>query len=795
VSLTTYAQVNEFGFIETPYRVVKNGQVTDEVRYLDASKEFGEVIAQANAALDETGRFKSELVSARVNGEFAMVKREEVTLMDISPSQIVSISAALIPFLEHDDANRALMGSNMQRQAVPLLKTELPLIGTGMESVVARDSGSCLIAEADGVVRYVDAERIVVSYEGDIYPETLGTVSYDLQKYHKSNQNSCFTQKPRVRVGQKVARGDILADGPAILDGELALGKNLLVAFTPWCGFNYEDSILISERMVKEDVYTSVHIEEFEVVARDTKLGPEEITRDIPNVSEDMLKNLDESGIIRIGAKVKPDDILVGKITPKGETQLTPEERLLRAIFGDKARDVKNTSLKVPPGIEGTVINVKVFNRRSGAKDDRTKLIEDFELEKLDRKEAQHVKALTAQLRDRLWKVVSGKRLATSILGRKKGEVLAEANKPLKRKDLDNIPVKKLKGVFVSKEVNEEVSELLANYENQLRFVKNIYDQKREKVTEGDDLPPGVIKMVKVYIAVKRKLNVGDKMAGRHGNKGVVSCILPEEDMPFFADGTPVDIVLNPLGVPSRMNIGQIMETHLGWAARELGKQIASMLESGVDIQMLRKEVKEIFDSREINELVDSLDDEEFVEAVRELKKGIIVKTPVFDGAKEEEIWRWLKRAGLRDDGKAILYDGRTGEPFDNPVTVGNMYMLKLHHLVDEKIHARSTGPYSLVTQQPLGGKAQFGGQRLGEMEVWAIEAYGAAYLLQEFLTVKSDDVTGRVKMYEKIVKGDNFLEAGMPESFNVLVKELMSLGLDVTLIKDEKKKGKKKLH
>ena len=795
VSLTTYAQVNEFGFIETPYRVVKNGQVTDEVRYLDASKEFGEVIAQANAALDETGRFKSELVSARVNGEFAMVKREEVTLMDISPSQIVSISAALIPFLEHDDANRALMGSNMQRQAVPLLKTELPLIGTGMESVVARDSGSCLIAEADGVVRYVDAERIVVSYEGDIYPETLGTVSYDLQKYHKSNQNSCFTQKPRVRVGQKVARGDILADGPAILDGELALGKNLLVAFMPWCGFNYEDSILISERMVKEDVYTSVHIEEFEVVARDTKLGPEEITRDIPNVSEDMLKNLDESGIIRIGAKVKPDDILVGKITPKGETQLTPEERLLRAIFGDKARDVKNTSLKVPPGIEGTVINVKVFNRRSGAKDDRTKLIEDFELEKLDRKEAQHVKALTAQLRDRLWKVVSGKRLATSILGRKKGEVLAEANKPLKRKDLDNIPVKKLKGVFVSKEVNEEVSELLANYENQLRFVKNIYDQKREKVTEGDDLPPGVIKMVKVYIAVKRKLNVGDKMAGRHGNKGVVSCILPEEDMPFFADGTPVDIVLNPLGVPSRMNIGQIMETHLGWAARELGKQIASMLESGVDIQMLRKEVKEIFDTREIDELVDSLDDEEFVQAVRELKNGIIVKTPVFDGAKEEEIWRWLKRAGLRDDGKAILYDGRTGEPFDNPVTVGNMYMLKLHHLVDEKIHARSTGPYSLVTQQPLGGKAQFGGQRLGEMEVWAIEAYGAAYLLQEFLTVKSDDVTGRVKMYEKIVKGDNFLEAGMPESFNVLVKELMSLGLDVTLIKDEKKKGKKKLH
>ncbi|HCX13363.1 MAG TPA: DNA-directed RNA polymerase subunit beta, partial [Gammaproteobacteria bacterium] len=657
-TLAVYAKTNDYGFLETPYQLVKKGKVTDEVIYVSAIDELEHTIAQANAAVDSKGQLMDDLIPCRRKNEFVLVGSEDVTLIDIDSKQISSVAASLIPFLEHDDANRALMGSNMQRQAVPLLKTELPLIGTGMEAVVARDSGSCLIAEADGLVRYVDAERIVVSYEGDIYPESLGTVSYDLQKYHKSNQNSCFTQKPRVKVGQKVARGDILADGPAILNGELALGKNLLVAFMPWCGFNYEDSILISERMVKEDVYTSVHIEEFEVVARDTKLGPEEITRDIPNVSEDMLKNLDESGIIRIGAKVKPDDILVGKITPKGETQLTPEERLLRAIFGDKARDVKNTSLKVPPGIEGTVINVKVFNRRSGAKDERTKQIEDFELQKLDRKEAQHVKALTAQLRDRLWKVVSGKRLATSILGRKKGEVLAEANKPLKREYLDKIPVKKLNNVFVNKEVNEDISELLANYENQLRFIKNIYDQKRDKVTEGDDLPPGVIKMVKVYIAVKRKLNVGDKMAGRHGNKGVVSCILPEEDMPFFADGTPVDIVLNPLGVPSRMNIGQIMETHLGWAARELGKQIASMLESGVDIQMLRKEVKEIFDTREIDELVDSLDDEEFVQAVRELKNGIIVKTPVFDGAKEEEIWRWLKRAGLRDDGKAILYDG-----------------------------------------------------------------------------------------------------------------------------------------
>ncbi|RQD56253.1 MAG: DNA-directed RNA polymerase subunit beta [Desulfonatronovibrio sp. MSAO_Bac4] len=789
VSLTTHAQVNDFGFIETPYRIVQNDRVTDEIVYLDATKEQGEIIAQANAPIDDQGNFTTELVSARMQGEFNLVPKEEVTLMDISPTQIVSISSSLIPFLEHDDANRALMGSNMQRQAVPLLQATQPLVGTGMEGIVARDSGSCVAAEEDGVVRYVDAEKVVVSYDKPLSPVKGDTVCYELQKFHKSNQNSCFGQRPRVLPDQVIKKGDILADGPGILDGELALGKNLLVAFMPWCGYNFEDSILISERMVKDDVFTSVHIEEFDVIARDTKLGPEEITRDIPNVSDEMLKDLDDSGIIMIGAKIKQDDILVGKITPKGESQLTPEERLLRAIFGDKARDVKNTSLKVPPGIEGTVINVKVFNRRSSDKDERTKSIEDYELDKLSRKEEIHIASATANTRDKIWEVISGKRLATTIMGKKKGQVLAEANQTLKREMLDPIPVKKLAGAFAGKDVNEALDEILHSYDNQIRLIQNMYSQKRDKVTEGDDLPPGVTKMVKVYVAVKRKLSVGDKMAGRHGNKGVVSCILPEEDMPFFADGTPMDIVLNPLGVPSRMNIGQIMETHLGWAARELGKQLADMLESGVDVQMLRQEVSGVFNSPEIDELAKTLDDEQFVAAVRELETGIITKTPVFDGAREEEIWSWLEKAGLSNDGKSVLYDGRTGDPFKNRVTVGYMYILKLHHLVDEKIHARSTGPYSLVTQQPLGGKAQFGGQRLGEMEVWAIEAYGAAYLLQEFLTVKSDDVTGRVNMYEKIVKGNNFLESAMPESFNVLIKELMALGLDVDLLQDEKKK------
>ena len=687
------------------------------------------------------------------------------------------------------------MGSNMQRQAVPLLRSERPLVGTGMEVDVARDSGACILAESSGVVHYADANRIIVAYDDPaLYPNMGGVRAYDLLKFHKSNQNSCFGQVPSCVPGQIVKKGDVLADGPAIHDGGLALGKNMLIAFMPWCGYNYEDSVLISERVVKEDIYTSVHIEEFEVVARDTKLGPEEITRDIPNVGEEMLRNLDESGIIRIGAPVKPEDILVGKITPKGETQLTPEEKLLRAIFGDKARDVKNTSLKVPPGVEGTVIDVKVFNRRSGEKDERTRNIEDYEISRLDAKEQDHIRAITRRMRERLLPIVDGKQIATTLLGDKKGEVLAEAGAAMTEELLMALPVKKLADLFQSKEVNENVGELLVQYDHQIEYIKSIYDSKREKVTEGDDLPPGVIKMVKVHIAIKRKLSVGDKMAGRHGNKGVVSRILPEEDMPFFADGRPVDIVLNPLGVPSRMNLGQIMEVHLGWAARELGRQLAEMVDKGTALQSVRDEVKDIFASPEIAAEVDGMDDEEFRKSVLKLRNGIITYTPVFDGAEESEIWNWLSRAGLDDDGKSVLYDGRTGEKLENRVTTGVMYYLKLHHLVDEKIHARSTGPYSLVTQQPLGGKAQFGGQRLGEMEVWALEAYGASYLLQEFLTVKSDDVTGRVKMYEKIVKGDNFLEAGLPESFNVLVKELMSLGLNVTLHQEEGKKRPKRV-
>ncbi|MBP3730876.1 MAG: DNA-directed RNA polymerase subunit beta [Mailhella sp.] len=797
VSLTTYAKVNEFGFIETPYRKVKNGCPTDEIVFMDASCEKKEVIAQADEPV-ENGRFKEENLTVRTteSGDVLTMSRDEVTLQDISPSQMVSISAALIPFLEHDDANRALMGSNMQRQAVPLLRSERPLVGTGMEYDVARDSGACLLAEGDGIVRYADADRIIVAYD-DLYLEERGGIrSYDLLKFHKSNQNSCFGQKPTCMPGQRVKKGDILADGPGIENGELALGKNLVVAFMPWCGYNYEDAVLISERAVRDDIYTSIHIEEFEVVARDTKLGPEEITRDIPNLGEDMLHNLDASGVIRIGASVKADDILVGKITPKGETQLTPEEKLLRAIFGEKARDVKNSSLKVPPGIEGTVIDVKVFNRRSGEKDDRIREIEEYEIARLDRKEADHVRALSDRTRERMRPLMEGQVLNSDIS--EKGAVLAAAGNTLSWEVMQSLPVKKLGGILRNKDANAEIFKMIAAYEHQLDVIKKLYDSKREKVTEGDDLPPGVIKMVKVHVAIKRKLSVGDKMAGRHGNKGVVSMILPEEDMPFFADGRPVDVVLNPLGVPSRMNIGQIMETHLGWAAKELGRQLAEMVDNGVAMKTLRAEVKDIFaadlpsarsDGMLIDELVDSMSDDELKDAVRSLRKGIITKTPVFDGAQEKQIWDWLERAGLPSDGKTQLFDGRTGEPFANRVTTGVMYYLKLHHLVDEKIHARSTGPYSLVTQQPLGGKAQFGGQRLGEMEVWALEGYGASYLLQEFLTVKSDDVAGRVKIYEKIVKGNNFLESGLPESFNVLVKELMSLGLNVNLEQEESKK------
>ena len=785
VSLTTYAKVNDYGFIETPYRKVVDKKITNEITYIDASKEAKEIVAQANTNLDANGVFTDPRVEARLAGDIQLTASEEITCMDISPSQTVSISAALIPFLEHDDANRALMGSNMMRQAVPLLQAEQPLVGTGMEGPVARDSGACVLAEEDGVVHYVDSERVIVNYDNDILRSTGGAKHYEFQKWHKSNQNSCFGQRPKVQVGQKIKKGDVLADGPGIDDGELALGKNLLVAFMPWCGYNFEDSILISERMVKEDVFTSIHIEEFELVARDTKLGPEEVTRDISNVSEEMLRNLDDCGIIRIGARIKPDDIMVGKITPKGETQLTPEEKLLRAIFGDKARDVKNTSLKVPPGISGTIVDVKVFNRRSSDKDDRTTSIEDAELAAFDAKEVKHIASLNDATRERIWLACEGGKLKKDIVGSKK-IVLGKSGEVVEREALFGVPVKKLVGIF-DKEINDQIKMIVGEYEQQVHFIKNMYDIKREKVTEGDDLPPGVIKMVKVYVAVKRKLSVGDKMAGRHGNKGVVSSILPQEDMPFFDDGTPMDIVLNPLGVPSRMNIGQIMETHLGMAGRRLGERLhEQMLEGAKD---LREQAKFIFDAPDMDDMVDAMSDEELIETVKRWKRGIVAKTPVFDGASEDEIWGWLTKAGCADDGKFILYDGRTGEPFHNRVTVGIMYILKLHHLVDEKIHARSTGPYSLVTQQPLGGKAQFGGQRLGEMEVWALEAYGAAYLLQEFLTVKSDDVQGRVKMYEKIVKGDNFLEAGLPESFNVLVKELMSLGLDVTLHYEDRKR------
>ncbi|MBO4368648.1 MAG: DNA-directed RNA polymerase subunit beta [Desulfovibrio sp.] len=796
VSLTTFARVNDFGFIETPYRVVKDCHITNEILHLDASSEDErQVVAQADVKLDENGNLVEEFVTARVKGEVEMKRKEDVTLMDISPSQMVSISAALIPFLEHDDANRALMGSNMQRQAVPLLRSEKPIVGTGMEVDVARDSGACIVAAGDGHVQYVDANRIVVAYEGGEFPEQGGVKGYDLLKFHKSNQNTCFGQKPTCYPGQTVKKGQILADGPGIDEGVLALGKNLVVAFMPWCGYNYEDSILISEKVVKDDIFTSIHIEEFEVVARDTKLGPEEITCDIPNVGDDMLRNLDESGIIRIGAPVKPEDILVGKITPKGETQLTPEEKLLRAIFGEKARDVKNTSLKVPPGVEGTVIDVKVFNRRSSSekdKDQRTKDIEEMERSILDQKEEGHLKALGERTKELLAPLVRGKQVSVTVSGKKKGDVLVEAGGVISEENLASIPVKKFAGLFKSRETNDAVAALLDDYDRQVEFIHNVYESKRGKISEGDDLAPGVIKMVKVHVAIKRKLSVGDKMAGRHGNKGVVSCILPEEDMPFFKDGRPVDIVLNPLGVPSRMNIGQIMETHLGWGAKELGRMLATLVDSGEALKVVREEVKSVFASPEISALVDEMDDEEFKESVRKLKSGIVTRTPVFDSATEDEIWGWMDKAKIDNDGKTQLYDGRTGQPFENRVTTGVMYMLKLHHLVDEKIHARSTGPYSLVTQQPLGGKAQFGGQRLGEMEVWALEAYGAAYLLQEFLTVKSDDVTGRVKMYEKIVKGDNFLEAGLPESFNVLVQELKSLGLNVTLHEEEEKKNPK---
>ncbi len=785
VSLSTYARINEFGFIETPYRKVEDGRVTNKILYLSALDEEDHVIAQANAPVDKDGRFATEFVSARKGGEFVMARPSEVTLMDVSPNQLVSVAASLIPFLENDDANRALMGSNMQRQAVPLVRTEAPIVGTGMESVVARDSSVTIVAKNSGTVDGVDATRIVIKNDEG------GVDIYNLTKFRRSNQNTCFNQKPLVREGDKVEKGQIIADGPSTANGELALGRNVLVAFMPWGGYNFEDSILISERLLKDDVYTSVHIEEFETVARDIKLGKEEITADIPNVGEDALKNLDESGIVRIGAEVAPGDILVGKITPKGETQLSPEEKLLRAIFGEKAEDVKDTSLRVPPGVEGVVIDARVFSRKGVEKDERAKSIEDKEMARLLKDRDDEVNIVETTAYNRMEKILVGKKSGVRLVD-KKGNTILSKGKVLTKELLHSIPRSRWHEIIPAGDEKAEraIEEIYNKLNEQVDTIKYIFDERISRLKRGDELPPGVIKMVKVYIAMKRKVSVGDKMAGRHGNKGVISRILPEEDMPFVKDGTPVDIVLNPLGVPSRMNIGQILETHLGWASKVLGEQVARMVEENCSPNAIRERIKKIYGSQEFSRFINSLSDEEVLDVARRLKGGITAASPVFDGANETEVKKALEMAGLPRTGKTVLYDGRTGEPFDQEVTVGMMYMLKLHHLVDDKIHARSTGPYSLVTQQPLGGKAQFGGQRLGEMEVWALEAYGAAYSLQEFLTVKSDDVPGRTRMYESIVRGDYSLEPTMPESFSVLIKELQSLGLDINLLQvDEEHK------
>ncbi|MEJ2476018.1 MAG: DNA-directed RNA polymerase subunit beta [Desulfobacterales bacterium] len=781
VSLSTYARVNNFGFIETPYRVVKDGQVTNEVKFLDAFEEKEHPIAQANALIDENGRYVNAMVTSRVAGEFMMVPREEIELMDISPNQLVSASASLIPFLENDDANRALMGSNMQRQAVPLLVNEAPLVGTGIEGVVAKDSGVAVVCHRDAEVVEVDASRIVLKHEPTGDPRSKDVTIYNLSKFIRSNQNTCFNHRPIVVKGQKVLAGEIIADGPATDKGELALGKNVTVAFMPWGGYNFEDSILVSERLVRDGVYTSVHIEEFEVVARDTKLGKEDITRDIPNVGEEALKNLDDSGIIRLGAEVVPGDILVGKITPKGETQLSPEEKLLRAIFGEKAGDVKDTSLRVPPGIQGTVIDAKVFSRRGVEKDDRTRLIEDEEIAALERDRDDELTVIEDVVRGELKALLLGEKAQSTL---KKGKkILINKGAGFDEETVNLVPLAQLEGlVLKDPKLTERVHELLERYRDQGELTRMVFEQQVSRYAKGDDLPPGVIKLVKVYVAMKRKLSVGDKMAGRHGNKGVVSRILPVEDLPYFRDGTPVDMVLNPLGVPSRMNVGQILEIHLGRAAKTLGDQLSLLLEEQKN-KALRDTLKRIFSESDTQKVIAGYDEEDLTAFASQYTNGVFMATPVFDGSKEEEIKALLAEAGVSTTGQTTLFDGRTGEAFKEKITVGTMYVLKLHHLVDDKIHARSIGPYSLVTQQPLGGKAQFGGQRLGEMEVWAMEAYGAAYALQEFLTVKSDDMAGRTRMYEKIVKGQNVLEPGIPESFRVMTKELQALGLDIDLI------------
>ncbi|WP_295913224.1 DNA-directed RNA polymerase subunit beta [uncultured Bartonella sp.] len=778
-SLATFARVNKYGFIESPYRKIIDGKVTREVVYLSAMEESKHYVAQANSSLTDDGKFVDEFVVCRHANEVLMAPRENIDLMDVSPKQLVSVAAALIPFLENDDANRALMGSNMQRQAVPLVRAEAPFVGTGMEPIVARDSGAAIAAKRGGIVDQVDATRIVIRATQDLDPTKSGVDIYRLHKFQRSNQSTCINQRPLVRVGDHIEKGDIIADGPSTDLGDLALGRNVLVAFMPWNGYNYEDAVLLSERMVAEDVFTSIHIEEYEVSARDTKLGPEEITRDIPNVSEEALKNLDEAGIVYIGAEVQPGDILVGKITPKGESPMTPEEKLLRAIFGEKASDVRDTSMRMPPGAFGTVVEVRVFNRHGVEKDERAMAIEREEIERLAKDRDDEQSILDRSVYARLIDMLNGKTAIEGPKGFKKGTNLNEAV-------MNEFPRSQWWQFAVEDEkLQGEIEALRKQYDESKDALQRRFMDKVEKVQRGDEMPPGVMKMVKVFVAVKRKIQPGDKMAGRHGNKGVVSRILPIEDMPFLADGTHADIVLNPLGVPSRMNVGQILETHLGWACAGIGKQIGDLLDAyrkGGDIKPLRQRIEDIIPDNDRNEPIREYDDPSIVRLADQMSHGVSISTPVFDGAHDADINNMLKEAGLATSGQVQLFDGRTGEPFDRQVTVGYIYMLKLHHLVDDKIHARSIGPYSLVTQQPLGGKAQFGGQRFGEMEVWALEAYGAAYTLQEMLTVKSDDVAGRTKVYEAIVRGDDTFEAGIPESFNVLVKEMRSLGLNVEL-------------
>ncbi len=837
-SLSCYARINDYGFIESPYRKVKTGRVLDFITvvnagdsdhrvgdhvemhelektngdlkdrrkrqiewepfsfYLSAWEEDKHVIAQANIELDDKGRLVGDLVNARKAGNFVLVPKEEVDYIDVSPKQLVSVAASLVPFLEHDDANRALMGANMQRQSVPLLRAEAPIVGTGMEGVTARDSGAVVLARRNGIIDSVDSERIIVRVEGEHHPTQLsrevGSDIYTLTKFKRSNQNTCINQKPLVTKGDRVVKGQVIADGPCTDGGELALGRNVLVAFMPWRGYNFEDAILISEKMVKEDYYTSVHIEEFEIEARDTKLGPEEITRDIPNVSESALRDLDEAGVIRIGALIKQGDIIVGKVTPKGETQLTPEEKLLRAIFGEKAGDVRDASLTCPPGIEGTVVDVKIFSRKGQEKDERAKSIEGQQIEKLEKNLADEIRILTDERLKRLDGILGGKEVQADLHDERTNKRLLTKEAVLDRETIERISTRNLKRIKYNDKdprVNEQIDEIEEMTSRQIDVLRKIVNEKISKLQKGDELPPGVIKLVKVYIAMKRKLSVGDKMAGRHGNKGVIARILPEEDLPYLPDGTPVEIVLNPLGVPSRMNVGQILETHLGWAGHELGKRITKFMEENSREELIRKELRQIFKGTAFLNSINSLNEDELMAAAEGMKTGALFGTAVFDGAHEAEIKSLLAEAGLPSSGKTTLFDGMTGEAFEQPVTVGYIYMLKLSHLVDDKIHARSIGPYSLITQQPLGGKAQFGGQRFGEMEVWALEAYGAAYILQELLTAKSDDVYGRTKIYEAIVKGEAAIEPGVPESFNVLIRELQSLCLDVELITTGEKK------